>query len=133
MNTGSRWAGWISFASIAMMVIGALAAIEGLVAIVQREYYVTSGPHVLVYDVRTWGWITLIWGLLLAYAGYSLLRSAPWARWFAIVVVTLNFFEQLLFLGSSDYPLITLVIVALNAVVLYVLLVRWDEVKDEGF
>jgi hypothetical protein len=133
MNTGSRWAGWVSFASILMMVIGVLGVIEGLVAILQREYYVQTKTELLAFDVRTWGWITLVWGLLLVFAGYSLLRSAPWARWFTIVAGTLTFFEQLGFLGSSDYPLISLVILALNMVVLYVLLVRWDEVKDEGF
>ena len=133
MNTGSRWAGWVSFASILMLVIGALDVIEGLVAILQREYYVQSGPHVLVFDVKTWGWVTLLWGVVLMFAGWSLFRSEPWARWFTIVAGTLTFFLQLGFVGSSDYPLISLVILVLNAVVLYVLLVRWDEVKDEGF
>jgi hypothetical protein len=133
MNTGSRWAGWVSFASIAMMVVGALDAIEGLVAILQREYYVQTKTQTVVFDIRTWGWVSLAWGVLLVFAGFSLLRSAPWARWFTIVAGTLTFFLQLGFVGSSSYPLISLVILVLNGIVLYVLLVRWDEVKDEGF
>jgi hypothetical protein len=133
MNTGSRWAGWVSFASIAMMVVGALDAIEGLVAILQREYYVQTKTQTVVFDIRTWGWVSLALGVLLVFAGFSLLRSAPWARWFTIVAGTLTFFLQLGFVGSSSYPLISLVILVLNGIVLYVLLVRWDEVKDEGF
>jgi uncharacterized phage infection (PIP) family protein YhgE len=133
MNTGSRWAGWVSFASIVMMVVGALDAIAGLVAILQRHYYVQSGPQVIVFDVKTWGWLTVLWGIVLGFAGYSLLRSEPWARWFTIVAGMVALFLQLGFLGSSDYPLISLVILALIAIVLYVLLARWDEVKDEGF
>jgi hypothetical protein len=133
MNTGSRWAGWVSFASIAMMVVGALDAIEGLVAILQREYYVQTKTQTLVFDITTWGWVTLAWGVVLVFAGFSLFRSAPWARWFTIVAGTLTFFLQLGFVGSSDYPLISVVILVLNGIVLYVLLVRWDEVKDEGF
>ena len=133
MNTGSRFAGWVSFASIVMMLIGALDAIEGLVAILQHEYYTQTKTELVVFNIRTWGWVSLAWGILLVFAGYSLLRSRPWARWFTIVAGTLTFFEQLGFVGSSDYPLIAVVILALNAMVLYVLLVRWEEVKDEGF
>jgi hypothetical protein len=133
MNTGSRWAGWVTFASILMMVIGALDAIEGLVAILQREYYVQTDAQLIVFNVKTWGWVTLLWGLVLVFAGWSLLRSEPWARWFTIVAGTLTFFLQLGFLGSSGYPLIALVILVLNGIVLYVLLARWDEVEAEGF
>lgn len=133
MNTGSRWAGWVSFASIVMIVLGALDVIFGLVAILNRQYYVQSGPQVIVFDVTTWGWIAVLWGIVLAFAGYSLFRSEPWARWFTIVAGTVALFLQLGFLGSSGSPLVSLVVLALIAIVLYVLLVRWDEVKDEGF
>jgi hypothetical protein len=50
-----------------------------------------------------------------------------WARWFAIVVVSLNVFAQLGFLGNSQYPLWALTALTLNIVVLYALTVRWSE------
>jgi len=63
----------------------------------------------------------------------GLLAGQGWARWFTIVVVTLNFFVQLGFLGNSQYPLWALTALALNIVVLYALTARWSESKDEMF
>ena len=59
----------------------------------------------------------VIWGALLVLAGLGLLAGQGWARWFAIVVVALNFIAQLGFLGNSQYPLWSLTVIALNIVV----------------
>ena len=69
----------------------------------------------------------LLWGIVVGCAGFGLLAGADWARWFAIVVGSLNFLIQLGFVGDTQYPLWALTGLALNAVVLYVLIVRWGE------
>ena len=69
----------------------------------------------------------VIWGVVLVLAGLGLLGGQGWARWFTIIVVGLNFFAQLGFLGNSQYPLWALTALALNVVVLYALTARWDE------
>ena len=51
------------------------------------------------------------------------------ARWFTIVVASLNFIVQLGFVGSYQYPLWALTAIGLNFVVLYALMVRWGDVK----
>jgi hypothetical protein len=56
-----------------------------------------------------------------------LLAGQSWARWFAIVVVCLNFFAQLGFVGGSAYPLWALTVMTLNIIVLYALTARWSE------
>jgi hypothetical protein len=61
----------------------------------------------------------------------GLLGGQGWARWFAIVVVSLNFIAQLGFLGNSQYPLWSLTVIALNVIVLYALTARWSESKAE--
>jgi hypothetical protein len=38
---------------------------------------------------------------------------------------------QLGFVGSSQYPLWALTVLALNVITLYALIVRWGEVRDE--
>jgi hypothetical protein len=123
----SRWAGWIGFAGWLMVVIGSLDFFEGLIAIIRGKYYVLTPSQIVVFDLRTWGWITLFWGIIVALAGFGLLSRAGWARWFTIVVVSLNVLGQLGFVGSAQYPLWALTIVALSIVVLYALIVRWDE------
>ena len=128
MNSKSM-AGWIGFAGIVMLVIGAIDFMQGLIALFEDEYFVVTRSGFLVVDLTAWGWIMLIWGVLLLLAGLGLIAAQGWARWFAIVVVSLNFIAQLGFLGNSQYPLWSLTVMALNIIVLYALTARWDEVK----
>ena len=126
MNSRSM-AGWIGFAGILLLVVGTIDFFQGLIALFEDEYYVVTGSGFLVVDLTGWGWIMLIWGVLLVLAGLGLLGAQGWARWFAIVLVSLNFIAQLGFLGNSQYPLWSLTVMALNIVVLYALTARWSE------
>jgi hypothetical protein len=128
-DMSSAWTGWIGFAAIMLTLIGTITFFEGLVAVARDEYYVVTGKQVLVFDVTTWGWIMLFWGILLFLAGLGLAAQQGWARWFAIVVVTLNLIGQLGFLGHSGYPLWTLVIITLEIIVLFALTARWGQVE----
>jgi hypothetical protein len=127
---GSRWSGWIVFAGWMMIIIGALDFFEGLIAVIRGQYYVLTAEQIIVFDVRTWGWITLIWGIVVALAGLGLLSRSGWARWFTIVVASLNFIVQLGFVGGAQYPLWALTVLALTALVLYALIVRWDDASE---
>ena len=132
MNSKSM-AGWIGFAGIILMLIGAMDFFQGLIALFENEYYVVTRSGFLVFDLTAWGWIMLIWGVLLVLAGFGLVAAQGWARWFAIVVVSVNFIAQLGFLGNSQYPLWSLTVMALNLIVLYALTARWSEsVQDLG-
>ena len=100
---------------------------EGLIAIIRDDYYVLRPDQIVVVDLTTWGWLTLIWSIVLAVIGFALLAAATWARWAAIVVLSLNFIVQLGFLGSAQFPLWALTVLALNVIVLYALTARWSE------
>src|SRR5262245_56861686 len=125
MASSETWTGWIAFAGLLLIVMGFLDFFEGLIAVIRKEYYVATPSQIIIFNVQTWGWLTLLWGVVLAFAGFGLLSGASWARWFTIVVATLNFFGQLAFVGSSAYPLWALTVLTLNIVVLYALIVRW--------
>ena len=131
MNGKSSMSGWIGFAAIVMVIIGGIDFFQGLIAVFDDQYYVVTASGFLVVDLTTWGWIMLIWGVLLVLAGLALAAGQGWARWFTIILVGLNFFAQLGFLGNSNYPLWALTALALNVVVLYALTARWSESKDE--
>ena len=124
-------AGWIGFAGIVMVILGGIDFFQGLIALFDDKYYVVTTTGFLVFDLTAWGWIMLIWGVLLAFAGLGLLAGRAWARWFAIVVVAVNFFAELGFLGNSQYPLWALTGLALNIIVLYALMARWSESQDD--
>jgi hypothetical protein len=126
------WAGWIGFAGWLMIIVAFLDFFEGLIAIIRSEYYVLTPNQIVVFDTTTWGWITLIWGIVVGCAGFGLLTRATWARWVTIVVASVNFIAQLGFVGSSQYPLWALTVQGLTLVVLYALIVRWNDAADMG-
>ena len=124
-------AGWIGFAAIIMLIVGTLTFFEGLIAIIRDEYYVVTGSGVLLFDLTTWGWIMLFWGVLLFLAGAGLYAGSGWARWFTVVLVSLNVLAQLGFVGNSQYPLWTLTVLVLNIIVIYALTARWEGYPQE--
>ena len=125
-------AGWIVFAAIVMLVVGMLDFFEGLIAIIRGEYYVIHGNQLIVFDTTTWGWITMIFGIVLFLAGLALWGGSGWARWLTIVLVSLNTLGQLSWLGNTQYPLWTLTIIALNIIVIYALTARWGGYPEEA-
>jgi len=129
MARSSTWNGWIAFAGWIMIIIGILDFFEGLIAVIRKQYYVLTPNQIVVFDMRTWGWITLLWGIAIGLAGMALLAGSGFARWLTIVLVSLNIIEQLGFVGASQYPLWALTVLALNIVVLYALLVRWGDAE----
>jgi hypothetical protein len=130
MASSERWAGWISFAGLLLLILGILDFFQGLIAVIRGSYYAVTPNQIVVVNLTTWGWITLLWGIVVGLVGIGLLSAQGWARWTAIVVGSLNFIIQLGFVGSSQYPLWALTAMALNIVILYALIVRWGSARE---
>jgi hypothetical protein len=124
------WGGWVLFASVIMIVMGFSNLFQGLAALLSDKYYLITEKSLLVFDFTTWGWILLIWGVVLMIAGVSLGSRKEWSRWFALVVIVLNVIAQFGFLAA--FPLWTILIIALEIVVLFTLTARWQEAKAES-
>ena len=131
MNGKSGWTGWIGFAGCLLVVIGGIDFFEGMIAAIRGSYYAVTPNQIVVFNLTTWGWLTMIWGIILVLVGFGLLAGAGWARWVAIVTLGLNFFQQLGFAGSPGYTLWTLTGLTLSIIVLYGLIVHWDVAKRD--
>jgi len=130
MNGNSSWtAGWLGFTAWLMITLGGLYVVQGLIALIRDRYYVLAPDQIIVFDLTTWGWIMLIWGIVIGLVGFGLLAGAGWARWVGIVVVTLSILIQLSFAGAAQYTLWALTVIAFCVIALYILLVRWDEAR----
>ena len=114
----SGWAvGLILFAAIMMIMTGVFQAVEVLVAIFQNEFYVTTRNYIFQFDATTWGWIHLVLGLIVAFAGWGLLSGRTWARTVAIVLAVLSATANFLFVPY--YPFWSLLIITLNIFVIW--------------
>jgi hypothetical protein len=123
-----RWTGWVMFASIMLTVIGAINIIQGLVALTREGYFgVTNGEKLLLMDFSAWGVVLLIWGLVQLGAGFGLNSGHGWARVLAIVAACVSILIQTAFL--SAFPIWSVMIIALDVVVIYALTARWSEAR----
>ncbi len=117
--------GFIVFAGIAMVVIGAFHAIQGLVALFNDDFYVVGQKWIFEFDLTGWGWIHLIAGIGIAVAGFFLFTGAAWARYVGIGVAVIS--AILNFMWLPYYPVWSLLIIALDVVVIWALAVHGRE------
>ena len=114
------WAqGLIMFAAVMMFVGGGFQAIMGLAAIFENEFYTVTPNYVLEFDVTAWGWIHLLLGLLVVFAGYGLLSGQTWARVVGIILASLSALVNFAFIPY--YPFWSLAIIALDVFIIWAL------------
>jgi hypothetical protein len=131
MENDRSMAGWIGFAGLIILIIGGLDVFQGLIALLEDNYFVVSRSGYLAVDLTAWGWGLVIWGALLILTGLALMRGRTWARWVTLVLVTVNIFGILGFLGNTQNPIWALTVLTLNVIVLYALTARWTESKRD--
>ena len=131
MENERSMAGWIGFAGLIILIIGGLDVFQGLIALLEDNYFVVSRSGYLAVDLTAWGWGLVIWGALLILTGLALIRGQTWARWVTLVLVTVNIFGILGFLGNSQDPIWALTVLTLNVIVIYALTARWTESKRD--
>ncbi len=130
MAERKAWPGWAYFAGTMLLVVGGFNIIEGIVALLNDKYVVLIRNELYLVDVTSWGWTALIFGVVLAGTGLGLLAGMSWARWTAVVVLGLHALAQVLWLGA--YPLWSLLMVALDVVLLFALTAHWPGRRDES-
>ena len=119
--------GFILFAAIMMIMVGCFQAFEGLVALF-NDFYVATRNYLFQFDATTWGWIHLLLGLLVAFAGWGLLSGRTWARVVAITVAVLSAIAN--FLWVPYYPFWALTIITLDVFVIWAVAAHGGDLRD---
>lgn len=109
--------GVIAFAGILMVLAGVFHVIQGLVALVNDNFFVVGREYVFQFDLTTWGWIHLIGGIIVGLAGIALFQGSTWARTVAAVVAGLSIIAS--FLWMPYYPVWSLVVVTFDLFVIW--------------
>ena len=58
-----------------MIMAGGFQTLAGLVALFQDEFYVATRNYLLQFDATSWGWIHLLLGLMVLFAGFAVLSG----------------------------------------------------------
>lgn len=116
----------ILFTTAMLLVIGIFDLIQGFVALFKDDVFVIGATGlVLTTDYTTWGWALIAWGAVLVLAALSLVGLGGFGRWFSIAVVSVNMIGQFAFFPA--YPLWSLIVIGVSAVVLWALTFGWRD------
>ena len=128
----SAWSGWVTFAALMLVLLGAMNGFQGFLALFDDGYFIAgTQDQLFAVSYDAWGALLLLWGAILMIVGAGLNARRGWARWTAILVVMLDVILQIGFLPSM--PLLAIGLIALDVLVLFALTARWDEAKVGGF
>jgi hypothetical protein len=122
------WVGWIFFAGLILIMVGAFNIIDGLVALFKHTVYVQPSGNLVAFNYTGWGWILLIIGIAQILVGLALMRGSLFARIVAIVLVAINAIAQIGFITA--YPLWSLLVIGVDILILWALVVHGEEAAE---
>jgi hypothetical protein len=110
------YSGWVVFAGVMLFIVGVLNVIYGIGAIADSSFFAQDERYILG-SLNTWGWITLILGLLQLFAAFSLWSGGLYGRVVAIFAASLSAIGALLSIPA--YPLWSLAVFALDIIIIH--------------
>lgn len=121
--------GVLTFAGLLMIMTGIFHAIKGLVALFSNTFYVVGEEYLFKIDATAYGWIHIILGLVVAFAGFSLFRGAVWARTVAVIMASISMVAS--FVSMPYYPLWSLVLIAFDVFVIWAAILHGRDMVNE--
>ena len=124
-----RGLGRALFAAVLLMIGGVLNIVYGIAAIGNSKFFVHD-THYVFASLKTWGWISLVLGILEIVASLSLMRGGTFGRYFGIAAGSLAAIGALLEIPA--YPFWSLAVFGLSLWIVFGLTVadseeRWEQ------
>ncbi len=108
--------GWLLFASIMVAIAGVLNVIWGIAAISNSKFFTANATYILT-ELKTWGWIVLIIGVVELFAALSIWAGGQFGRWVGILAAAANAIAALLSIPA--YPFWALCVFAIDILIIY--------------
>ena len=117
-----RGAGRAVFAAILLMIAGTLNMIYGIAAIDGASFYDDNTRYVFE-SLSTWGWITVILGVIQLTGGFSLMAGNAYGRVIGITGASIGAIGALLSVGGAyqfwSMGIFALCVIVLHGIVVY--------------
>jgi len=111
--------GWIIFAGGMLALAGVLNVVYGIAGIGNSKVFVRDAEYVLG-NLKTWGWILLIAGLVQLAAAFGVWAATEWGRWLGVIAAGLNMIVQ--FFALPSFPARSILMFFVDVIVIYGLL-----------
>ena len=129
----SGWAvGLTAFAGFMMLLVGSFQAIAGFAALLEGKVFVVGQEYIFTYDATTWGWIHLIWGVVLILAGLGVLRGGVVGRTIAVIIVGISAIANFIFLLGWNQPFWSILIIVLDVAIIWALTVHGRDITADS-
>ena len=115
-------------ASLILIMAGTFGIIEGIVGLVNNEFYVVTQKWAFQFDTTTWGWIHIVVGLIALGAGLGLLRGQVWARTVAVIVALVSIVAN--FLWLPYYPWWASLVIIFDVFVIWAVTAHGRDLSD---
>jgi hypothetical protein len=112
-------AGWL------LILGGAWDFFVGLALVVRSSYfsslpgYAATTHYAYRWNLSSWGWANLIFGIVVAACGVCVLLGYNWARWTGIALAVVGGMGTFLFLPI--YPLWSIMVIAIDVFIIWAL------------
>ena len=121
--------GFISFAGIVLILAGIFHVIDGIVGLVNNDFYVKTDNWVFKFNVTSWGWIHILLGIIAILAGVGLFSGAIWARTVAVIVAVVSIIAN--FVWLPYYPWWAVLVIVLDFFVIWAVVLHGRDVAVE--
>ncbi|MEO5628001.1 MAG: hypothetical protein ABIQ89_03875 [Candidatus Saccharimonadales bacterium] len=124
-NQPTGWVGWVYFAGILLVVRAFFQGFMGVVALTKSTFYVVGPQQLAVFNFTAWGWGHILLGMVLLFAGFSVLSGHMFGRVVAVIVAAMSLLANLVFLPA--YPVWSIAAIVIDALIIYALIVHGKE------
>lgn len=128
IETPTAWVGWVFFAASMLVLIGAMQLVQGLGALFNPDFFVTTENSVFAFSVTTWGWVHVILGIVALASGIGVMAGAKWARIIAVVITALAMLGSIAYI--TTFPLWSTFVLLIGGFVIFALTVHGAETED---
>ena len=117
--------GATAFAGIMLTTVAFLGILQGIAAISADNLYVDTLRYTYEFDLTVWGWIHLVLGIGGVAVGIGIVTGKVWALLAGVLMAVLSVFANFAFL--PQYPLWSIVIIALDVFIIWALCSQLDQ------
>jgi hypothetical protein len=125
-----RGLGRAAFVAFLLLIAGVLNVIYGIAGVGGAHFF--DGTQYVFASIHTWGWITIIVGIIQLSAGASLMTGGGFGRVIGIFAASIGALESLLSIGGT-HPWWSIAIFAMCVWILHGLFMFSEEVDSAGY
>ena len=112
--------GFTFLAGTLMILSGLWGFLEGLAAVIKKQFFVVTPNYTFHWNVTGWGWTHLALGIVIFAAGVCVLLGMTWARVVGVILAVFSAVASFMFLPY--YPVWSIIVIAIDLFIIWALL-----------